>query len=818
MDATAATTTTRLRLEGLHCAGCVRRVERALAAVPGVAAARVNLAATSAEVDHAGPVAPLVGAVEGAGFGVTRSEIALAVEGATCATCVGRIERALTAVPGVTAAAMNLASGEARATVIAGAADAAMLARAVTGAGYSATLITDATARDPGAAQEAEARSLHRRMLGAAALTLPVFVIEMGGHVMPGLREALAGLAGEQALRVLSFVLTTAVLAGPGRAFFAKGVPLLVKGAPDMNALVALGTGAAWGFSTVATFAPGLLPPGTAHVYFEAAAVIVTLILLGRTLEARAKGRTGAAIRHLMALRPDTARVVTGSGIEDRPVDALVPGDLLEIRPGERIPTDGEVVEGAGVVDESMLTGEPMPVDKAPGEPVTGGTVNGPAALRVRATRVGRDTALAQIVAMVEAAQGAKLPVQALADRVTAVFVPAVLAVAAVTVALWLIFGPTPALGLALVAGVSVLIVACPCAMGLATPTSVMVGTGRAAGMGILFRKGAALQALSGVATVAFDKTGTLTEGRPSVTEVALAAGTDRDEALRLAAALEARSEHPIARAILAVAPGELPAAEAVEALPGFGLRGRVEGAAVLVGAARLMEREGIAPGDLAAAADRFAAAGATPVLVARDGRVLAVLALADPVKATARAAIDALHRMGVKTALITGDTEATARAVAAELGIERVSAGVLPDGKVAALEALRKDGPLAFVGDGLNDAPALAAADIGIAIGTGTDVAIEAADVVLMAGDPRAVADALHVSRRTMRNIRQNLFWAFAYNTALIPVAAGLFYPLWGMLLSPMLAAGAMAASSLFVLSNALRLRRLSPVTETMR
>ncbi|TCP42947.1 heavy metal translocating P-type ATPase [Rhodovulum marinum] len=805
---TAPTTTTRLRLEGLHCAGCVARVERALAALPQVAAARVNLAAATAEVDHAGPSAPLVGAVEGAGFAVARSQVALAVQGATCASCVARIERALLAEPGVTAASMNLATGEARATVLAGAADAATLARALAAAGYPADPIRQ-DSHDPAAAQQAEAQSLRRRTLVAAALTLPVFVVEMGGHIAPGFRAA---LAGEQALRILAFLLTTAILAGPGRAFFAKGLPLLLKGAPDMNALVALGTGAAWTFSTIATFAPGLLPPGTAHVYFEAAAVIVTLVLLGRTLEARAKGRTGAAIRRLMALRPDTARVVTDTGIENRPVDALVPGDLIEIRPGERIPTDAEVVEGQGAVDESMLTGEPMPVEKTPGAPVTGGTVNGPAALRVRATKVGADTALARIVAMVEAAQGAKLPVQALADRVTAVFVPAVLAVAALTVLLWLALGPAPALGLALVAGVSVLIVACPCAMGLATPTSVMVGTGRAAELGVLFRKGDALQALSGVATVAFDKTGTLTEGRPAVTEIATAPGIDRAQALRLAAAVEARSEHPIARAILEAAPDH-PTAEDVQALPGFGLRGRVDGAAILVGAARLMDEERIDLGDLAQAGERLAATGATPVYVARDGRALALIGLADPVKPTAKPAIDALHAMGVRTALITGDTHATAQAVAAELGIDRVHAGVLPGGKVAALEDLRADGPLAFVGDGLNDAPALAAADIGIAIGTGTDVAIEAADVVLMAGDPRGVADALHISRRTLRNIRQNLFWAFAYNTALIPVAAGLLYPLSGVLLSPMLAAGAMAASSLFVLSNALRLRGLAPI-----
>jgi len=805
--------TTRLRLEGLHCAGCVRRVERALNALPEVSEARVNLAAASAEIDHGGTAVPLIRAIEGEGFGVARQEITLAVEGASCASCVGRIERALKDVSGVTEATMNLASGQARVIVAEGSVDPATLAWAVSEAGYPAKPLTADAAPEPGAAQAAEARALRRRFWIAAALALPVFVLEMGGHVVPGFREALASLVSEQGLRILSFLLTTAILAGPGRPFFTKGIPLLLRGAPDMNALVALGTGAAWGFSTLATFAPGLLPAGTAHVYFEAAAVIVTLILLGRTLEARAKGRTGEAIRHLLALQPKTARVVTENGAEERAIDDLATGDIVEVRPGERIATDGEIVDGQGPVDESMLTGEPMPVDKAPGDAVTGGTVNGSAALRIRATRVGRDTALAQIVKMVEAAQGAKLPVQALADRITGIFVPAVLGAAALTVLIWLIFGPSPALGLALVAGVSVLIVACPCAMGLATPTSVMVGTGRAAELGVLFRKGSALQGLSDVATIAFDKTGTLTEGHPAVTEVHCADDWSREDALRLAAALEARSEHPIAKAILEASTGDLPEAAAIEALPGFGLKGTLDQAEVLVGAARLMDREGIALGALSEPGARLAGQGATPVYVARAGQAVAVLGLADPIKPTARAAIGRLHGMGVRTALITGDTEATAQAVAKELGIEEVVAGVLPGGKVEALEGLRKNASVAFVGDGLNDAPALAAADVGIALGTGTDVAIEAGEVVLMSGDPRGVADALHISRRTLRNIRQNLFWAFAYNTALIPVAAGILYPLNGTLLSPMLAAAAMAVSSLFVLSNALRLRRLQPV-----
>ncbi|TCP61951.1 Cu+-exporting ATPase [Rhodovulum bhavnagarense] len=806
---------TRLTLQGLHCAGCVRRVERALAEVADVVGARVNLATGMAEVDHVGPAAPLVKAVEGAGFGVLRDTYVLSVEGASCASCVNRIERALIAQPGVIEASMSLTTGEARVIVTPGGANAAELARALVRAGYPARPRDTATAPDPGIARTAEVRMLRRKAGLAAALALPVVVMEMGGHLVPGFREWLALPFGEQGLRVVSFLLTTAILAVPGRMFFSRGLPLLWKGVPDMNALVALGTGAAWGFSTLATFAPGLLPPGTAHVYFEAAAVIVALVLTGRMLETRAKTRTGAAIRHLLALQPATARVVTGNGVQERPIDSLVPGDVIDLRPGERVATDGEVIEGRGNVDESMLTGEPMPVDKVPGDPVTGGTVNGTAPLRFRATRVGRETALAQIVAMVEAAQGAKLPVQALVDRVTGVFVPVVLSVALLSVALWLILGPDPAMGLALVAGVSVLIVACPCAMGLATPTSVMVGSGRAAELGVLFRNGAALQSLAGVRTVAFDKTGTLTEGRPVLTEVILADGVDRALALRLAGALEARSEHPVAQAILAAAPADLPQAEAVETLPGLGMRGRVEGQEVRVGTARLMLREHIPPGPLEAASQQIAARGVTPVHVAADGRMLAVLGLSDPLKPSAAGAIAALHDMGLSTALITGDTEITARGVARALGIAHVTAGVLPGGKRDALAALRENGPVAFVGDGLNDAPALAEADTGIAIGTGTDIAIEAADVVLMSGDPMGVADAIALGRKTMGNIRQNLFWAFAYNVALIPVAAGILYPFEGPLLSPMLAAGAMAASSLFVLSNALRLRGFTPLRE---
>jgi Cu+-exporting ATPase len=577
-----------------------------------------------------------------------------------------------------------------------------------------------------------------------------------------------------------------------------------------MNSLVAVGTAAAWIYSTLAVFAPAVFPDGTRAVYFEAAAVICTLILAGRMLEARAKGRAGAAIARLVGLQPKSARVLRGDATEEMPLDALATGDLVLVRPGERLPVDGVVAAGESAVDESMITGEPVPVVKARGDVVTGGTVNGTAALTIRATAVGHDTVLARIIRLVEEAQGAKLPIQRLVDRVTRVFVPVVLVLAVLTVAAWLVFAPEGSKTLALVAGVSVLIIACPCAMGLATPMSILVGTGRAAELGVLFRRGDALQKLADARVVAFDKTGTLTRGKPEVTEIVMAEGVARDEVLPLIAAVEAASEHPLAAAVTRAWEGDLPQATGVRALTGRGVTGQVGEARVLVGSARLLREEGVDTAALDGVVARVAAEARTPVMAAVDGRAVAVLAIADPVKPEAAEALAGLHTAGLSAAMVTGDTEATARAIARELGIDTVLAEVLPKGKAEAVAELRaRYGAVAFVGDGINDAPALAAADTGIAIGTGTDVAIEAADVVLMSGDPRGVVTALDLSAATMRNIRQNLFWAFAYNAALIPVAAGVLYPATGLMLSPILAAGAMALSSVFVVTNALRLRR---------
>jgi len=811
----AATLT--LRVTGMNCASCSARVEGAAASVPGVTGAEVNLAMGTLRVSGTPEPQPLAAKLAEAGYPVEEEETRLAVSDMTCASCVGRVERVLARQPGVISAAVNLASESASIRHLAIPGLATDLARAVTAVGYPAQPRGADTRARQVAARAEEGTALRRRLALAAALTLPVFVLEMGGHMVPAFHHWVHATIGMWESWVIQFVLTTLVLFGPGLIFFRHGIPALLRGAPDMNSLVAMGTLAAWGFSSVATFAPGLLPQGAAAVYFEAAAVIVTLILLGRWLEARARGRTGAAIARLVGLQAKSARVERDGTIQDLPIDQIEPGDILHTRPGERIAVDGEVTGGRSYVDESMITGEPVPAAKEPGASVTGGTINGTGALTFRATRVGADTMLAQIIRLVEEAQGAKLPIQALVDRVTLYFVPAVMAFALLTLAVWLAVGPDPRLSHALVATVAVLIIACPCAMGLATPTSIMVGTGRAAEMGVLFRRGDALQALHGVEIVAFDKTGTLTEGRPELVALEPAPGFDADTVLRLVAAVESRAEHPIAQAIEREARArglDLPQPQDFDTITGFGARAQVEGHDVLVGAARLFAREGIDLGTLPQTADARAAKGQTPLFAAIDGKAAALIAVADRIKPSTPGAIAALHAMGLKVAMITGDARATARAIATDLGIDIVEAEVLPEGKVAALEALRAGGrKLAFVGDGINDAPALAAADIGIAIGTGTDVAIESADVVLISGDLRGVVNALDVSRRTIRNIRQNLFWAFAYNTALIPVAAGVLYPAFGLTLSPVLAAGAMALSSVFVVTNALRLKRLRPV-----
>jgi Cu+-exporting ATPase len=646
----------------------------------------------------------------------------------------------------------------------------------------------------------------------AALLTLPVFVLEMGSHLIPAVHHWVMANLGQQLNWIIQFILTSLVIFGPGRRFLQSGLPALYRWAPDMNSLVALGTLSAWSYSVVATFAGGLMPEGTRHVYFEAAAVIITLILLGRFLEARAKGKTGDAIKHLLGLQAKTAHVERNGKSIELPLDQVLVGDQVMLRPGDRIPVDGVVISGNSWVDESMLTGEPVPNAKTIDDTVTGGTINGNGTLTLQATRVGADSTLAQIIRMVEQAQGAKLPIQALVDRITAIFVPVVMAIALITFLIWIVFGPNPAISFALVNAVAVLIIACPCAMGLATPTSIMVGTGRAAELGVLFRKGQALQSLRDAKVIALDKTGTLTRGKPELIDFIVQPGFDAIETLKLVASAEQSSEHPIAQAIVQAAANQdikLSAVSEFSAIPGMGISATVNRHRVDVGAARFMESKGLSLTPATRISATVAAEGKTPLYATVDGELAAIITVADALKTSTPDAIKAFHRLGLKVAMITGDNKHTAQAIASQLGIDDVVAEVLPDGKVDAIKALRaKYGNTAFVGDGINDAPALAEADIGIAVGTGSDVAIESAEVVLMGGDLLGVVNALAVSQATIRNIRQNLFWAFAYNICLIPVAAGVLYPSTGWLLSPILAAGAMAMSSVFVVTNALRLR----------
>ena len=739
-------------------------------------------------------------------------KIVISVSNMSCASCVGRVERSLLKVPGVTRADVNLASDTATVTFVEGAVLAHDILTASNQAGYPAKLNSQQTSSEAQQRKELVAKAYLRRTRFSGLFAAPVILLGMGGHVIPGFDAAIVATIGHQSSWTIQIFFTSLVLFGPGLSFYRLGFQALLRGVPDMNSLVAMGTAAAYLYSMAATFLPHLMPDGVVAVYYESAALIVMLILFGRFLENRAKGRTGQAIQSLLGLRAKTACVLRGDDYVEVAIDNITIGDTLRLRPGELVAVDGSVREGSSHIDESMITGEPEPVQKAVGDMATGGTVNGLGQLLYQATRVGAETTLSQIIKLVEQAQGAKLPIQGLVDRVTLWFVPAVILLALTTVAVWLVFGPAPPVPYALVAGVSVLIIACPCAMGMATPTSIMVGTGRAAELGVLFRKGDALQRLADVDFIAFDKSGTLTQGRPTLTDFKFAKGFERGQVLTIAAAAEQGSEHPLALAVINAGKAEtpiLPAAKDFEAIPGLGIRASVAGQDVLIGSQRLLQARGVVTDALRSKAHNLALQGKSVIFAAIDGQLAAVIAVSDALKPTSKAAIARLRACGVQVAMITGDRQETAKAIAKDLGITHVFAQVLPGEKVAVLETLEhKTQSLAFVGDGINDAPALTSADVGIAVGTGTDVAIESADVVLMSGDLLGVVNAIEISRRTLLNTKQNLFWAFGYNVALIPVAAGILYPNFGIVLSPILAAGAMALSSVFVLGNALRLR----------
>ena len=802
-----------LSIEGMTCASCVGRVEKALKKVDGVEKAEVNLATEKALIHASQPLdrALLIKAVQRAGYDVAAIQpIELSIDGMTCASCVARVEKALKKVPGVEQANVNLATE--RAWIQPNAAISSQdLIQAIQKAGYDAKLLQH-DANEQHDKKNLEQQQLKRDLVISLFLALPVFILEMGSHMIPAFHMWVMHNIGQQQSWLIQFALTTLVLLLPGRRFYQKGIPALFRFAPDMNSLVAVGTLAAYSFSLVATFMPQLLPEGTVNVYYEAAAVIVSLILLGRYFEAKAKGRTSQAIQYLIGLQAKTARIHRDGQIIEVPVAEVSSNTIVEIRPGERIPVDGEVIEGHSYIDESMITGEPVPVAKQAGDQVVGGTINQNGTLNIRATAIGEASVLAQIIRMVEQAQGSKLPIQALVDKVTMWFVPAVMLLATLTFMVWFIFGPEPALTFGLVNAVAVLIIACPCAMGLATPTSIMVGTGRGAEMGVLFRKGEALQLLQEVKVVAVDKTGTLTEGKPTLTDFHVQSGFDTDRVFALLASVEVKSEHPIALAIVQAATEKqvslLPVTE-FDSITGSGIEAMVNDQRIQIGADRYMQQIGLDVSAFNAEAARLGQEGKTPIYMAIDQQLAAIVAVADPIKDTTFAAIAALHQLGLKVAMITGDNRHTAQAIAARLQIDHVVAEVLPEGKVDVVRELQQQfGRVAFVGDGINDAPALAQADVGIAIGTGTDVAIEAAEVVLMSGNLQGVPNAIALSKATIRNIRQNLFWAFIYNIALIPIAAGALYPFAGILLSPIFAAGAMALSSVFVLGNALRLK----------
>jgi len=756
-------------------------------------------------------------AVKDAGYTPMVEKVTIPVSGISCASCVATIEEALRRSPGVVSATVNFATNAATVEFAPVAATVADLRRTIRDAGYEPLEAAEgsALADHEKMAREREIRTLKRKLAAGIVLSVPTVLGSMH-HWFPWVPEILQNFWALWAF-------TTPVQFWVGAQFYRGAWAALRHRTSDMNTLIAVGTSAAYFYSLAMTIAPGFFRTRgiTPAVHYETAAVIITLILLGRLLESIAKGRTSEAIKRLMGLQSKTARVVRDGEETDVPVDEVRIGDRVVVRPGEKIPVDGVVREGASAVDESMLTGESLPVEKRPGDGVIGATLNKTGTFRFEATKIGKETVLAQIIRLVEEAQGSKAPIQRLADRVAGVFVPTVIGIAVLTFLVWLAVGPSPAFLFAMLNFVAVLIIACPCALGLATPTAIMVGTGKGAELGILIRSGASLETAHKVTTVVFDKTGTLTKGEPEVTDIVRdETGEPRaascEELLRVAASLERGSEHPLGEAIVMRAKEQgLTLSEVTEfdAVPGLGVRGRVDGRTVLLGNARFLAESGIEVHPLAPAAEELAAQGKTPMFVAVDGRTAGLIAVADTLKERSVEAVRALHHLGLELIMITGDNRRTAAAIAKQAGIDRVLAEVLPEQKADEIRKLQAEGKVvAMVGDGINDAPALAQADVGIAIGTGTDVAMEASDITLIRGDLTSVVTAIELSKRTIRTIRQNLFWAFLYNVLGIPIAAGVLYPFTGLLLDPMIGSAAMALSSVSVVSNSLRLRRFRP------
>ncbi|MBI4966037.1 MAG: copper-translocating P-type ATPase [Desulfomonile tiedjei] len=810
-----------IQIRGMSCAACVRRVENALGEMQGVENASVNFATEKASVEYDPSVVDIAAirtAIRGLGYepvvlpsgseqGIRKTTIS--VGGMNCAACVRRVEKALLSVPGVTDAAVNLATSKATLTHLPGAATAVELKETLDDAGYQLLGVAEAAGADPiEEARKKEQKDLKIRLVVGFILTA---LIHAGSapHLFPFLESI-----PHHRMLLFLFIITTPAVFWVGDRFFIGAWKAAKQHTTDMNTLVAVGALSAYLYSSLVTFFPAFFATAgiTPHVYFDGAAMIVTLILLGRFLEARAKGKTSMAIKRLMGLKPKTARVVKDGREIDIPIDMVAKDDVIVVRPGEKIPTDGMVVSGISTVDESMLTGESIPVAKEAGSEVFGATINKSGSFTFKATKVGAETALAQIIRLVEEAQGSKAPIQRLVDKVASVFVPVVFAIAVLTFVVWYFLVPDPIFSRALLNFVSVLIIACPCAMGLATPTAVMVGTGLGAERGILIKGGESLEKAYKLNTVVFDKTGTLTKGEPEVTDLFPAMNANGKDLLEIAVSIEAVSEHPLASAIIAKGRAENTAVQPVEgfeALSGLGVKGSIRGKSVFLGNLRLMKQEGMSMNGLDAEAKALSDQGKTVVFVAQDGQVSGLIGLLDVPRESANETVEALKRMGLNVVMITGDNAKTAQAIAQAVGIDEVLSEVLPGDKAAEIRRLQNKGwVVAMVGDGINDAPALTAADIGIAIGAGTDVAIESSDITLIKSDLRLVPSAIRLSFKTMKVIKQNLFWAFFYNTLGIPIAAGVLYPSFGILLNPVFAAAAMALSSVSVVSNSLRLR----------